>query len=101
MSVLSSEWLRALRFQQGLRQVDLSNRTAALHGRVTQATVSRLETGRHRPSDLNSAQVAALCAVLGVTPEEWAANTAEVDGSTGDVGVTPRRRYRPPAQDSL
>lgn len=100
MTILPRQWLRTLREQLGLRQVDITERTAALHGRVTQATVSRLETGQCRPVDLSAAQVAALCEVLGVTSAEWAANTAEVDGSTGDVGVTPRRRQRPPTQDN-
>lgn len=71
MNTLVSEWLRTLRQERGLRQADIDRRTAALHARITQATVSRLETGRQHPTDLRAAQVAALCAVLDITPQTW------------------------------
>lgn len=92
------QWLRALRLQRGLRQIDVTERTAALHGRINQATVSQLETGQFHPAHLTAAQVEALCAVLAITPAAWA---AQVAGSSGGATSRPRshRRYRPPARD--
>lgn len=80
MTVHSREWLRALRQKRCLRQVDISRGTAALDGRINQTTVSRLETGRCRASDLTAAQVAALCQVLEITSTEWVAHVGSSGG---------------------
>ncbi|WP_412027869.1 helix-turn-helix domain-containing protein [Deinococcus yunweiensis] len=99
MTLSLRAWLRARRIQQGLRQRDIVRRTCALHGQITLGTLSRLETGRFRPTNLSAAQVTALCQVLEITPAEWDAQLAGEAEVAAEVAVFSRRRSRPSTRD--
>ena len=71
--LLAREWLRVVREEQGLRQVDVAARLAMLgpQAALTRVQISRLERGNLNFSALELLQVEGLCQVLNISQAEW------------------------------
>lgn len=71
--VLAREWLRLVRERQGLRQIDVATRLAALgpEAALTRGQLSRLESGKLSLSFLGAFQAEGLRQVLKISQAEW------------------------------
>lgn len=88
--LLAREWLRLVRERQGLRQVDVAARLAALgpHAALTRVQLSRLERGKLSLSALGFFQTEGLRQVLNISGAEW-------DERTRLAAVPVQRRGHP------